>query len=104
MKKVMAEMYQALDGTLFTLPSAARQHEVDTLTAGVRVVEARVTRKVAKLYALYLMSEESGAPFPGKECWHFGRCEVELLLDLIYGHRSDGRPVDVNAMVGDIKV
>ena len=62
-----------------------------------------MTRKVAKLYALYLMNE-SGAPFLGKECWHFGRCEVELLLDLIYGHRSDGGPVDVNAMIGKIKV
>ena len=27
-----------------------------------------------------------------------------VLLDLVYGHRSDGRPVDVNAMVGDIKI
>ena len=70
---------------------------------GVRVVEAQVTRKVAKLYAMYLMNE-SGAPFPGKACCHFGRCEIEQLLDLIYGHRSDGGPVDVNAMIGEIKV
>ncbi len=103
MKKVMAEMYQTLDGMLFDSPAAARQHEIDVFNAGVRVVEARVTRKVAKLYALYLM-EELGAPFPGKECWHFGKCEVELLLDLIYGHRRDGTPVDVNAVIGEIKV
>ena len=104
MKKVMAEMYQALDGMLFDSPSVARQHEIDLLNAGIRVVEAQVTRKVAKLYALYLMSEESGAQFLKKGCWHFGRCEVEQLLDLIYGHRSDGGPVDVNAMIGEIKV
>ena len=103
MKKVMAEMYQALDGMLFDSPSVARQYEIDLLNAGIRVVEAQVTRKVAKLYTLYLM-EESGAPFPGKECWHFGKCEVELLLDLIYGHRRDGTPVDVNAVIGEIKV
>lgn len=104
MKKVMAEMYQTLDGMLFDSPDAARQYEIDTLRAGVRVVEAQVTRKVAKLYALYLVSEESGAQFLKKGCWHFGRCEVEQLLDLIYGHRSDGGPVDVNAVIGEIKV
>ena len=103
MKKVMAEMYQALDGELFASPNEARQYEIEVFNAGVRVVEAQVTRKVAKLYALYLM-EDSGASFPGKECWHFGNCEVELLLDLIYGHRRDGTPVDVNAMIGEIKV
>lgn len=103
MKKVMAEMYQTLDGMLFDSPSVARQYEIDLFNAGVRVVEAQVTRKVAKLYALHLMNE-SGAPFLGKECWHFGRCEIELLLDLIYGYRSDGGPVDVNAMIGEIKV
>lgn len=96
-------MYQALDGMLFDSPGVARQHEIDVFNAGIRVVEAQVTRKVAKLYALYLMNE-AGSLFSGKECWHFGKCEVELLLDLVYGHRSDGRPVDVNAMVGDIKV
>ena len=104
MKKVMAEMYQTLDGVLFDSPAAARQHEIDVFNAGVRVVEAQVTRKVAKLYALYLLSEESGAQFLKKGCWHFGRCEIEQLLDLIYGHRSDGGPVDVNAVVGEIKV
>lgn len=104
MKKVMAEMYQTLDGMLFDSPGVARQYEIDTLRAGVRVVEARVTRKVAKLYALYLMSEASGAPFAEKECWHFGRCEIEQLLDFIYGHQRDGTPVDVNAMIGEIKV
>ena len=103
MKKVMAEMYQTLDGVLFDSPAAARQHEIDVLSAGVRVVEAQVTRKVAKLYALYLMSEESGAPSAGKGCWHFGKCEVEQLLDLIYGHRGDGGPVDVSAMIEEIK-
>lgn len=103
MKKVMKEMYEALDGTLFTSPSAAKQHEANLALAGVRPTEAQVTRKVAKLYALYLMSEDSGAPFPGKECWHFGKCEIELLLDLIYGRRRDGTPVDVNAMIGEIK-
>ena len=104
MKKVMAEMYQALDGELFASPNEARKHEIKVFNAGGRVVEAQVTRKAAKLYALYLMSEDSGAPFPGKECWHFGRCEVEQLLDLIYGHRRDGTPVDVNAVIGEIKV
>ena len=104
MKKVMAEMYQAIDGKLFASPNEARQYEIEVLKAGVRVVEAQVTRKVAKLYALYLMSEASGAPFLGKECWHFGKCEVELLLDLIYGHRGDGSPVDVSAMIEEIKI
>jgi hypothetical protein len=103
MKKVMAEMYQTLDGMLFDSPSVARQYEIDLFNAGIRVVEAQVTRKVAKLYALYLMSKESGAPFPGKECWHFGRCEVELLLDLVYGHRGDGAPVDVKDLLGEIR-
>ena len=104
MKKVMAEMYQAIDGELFVSPNEARQYEIEVFNAGVRVVEARVTRKVAKLYALYLMSEASGAPFLGKECWHFGKCEVELLLDFIYGHRGDGSPVDVSAMIEEIKI
>ena len=104
MKKVMAGMYQTLDGMLFDSPAVARQYEIDTLRAGVRVVEAQVTRKVAKMYALYLMSAASGALFPGKECRHFGKCEIEQLLDLIYGHRSDGGPVDVKAMIGEIKV
>ena len=103
MKKVMAEMYQTLDGMLFDSPSVARQYEIDLFNAGIRVVEAQVTRKVAKLYALYLMSKESGAPFPGKECWHFGKCEVEQLLDLIYGHRGDGAPVDVKDLLGEIR-
>ena len=102
MKKVMAEMYQTLDGMLFDSPSVARQYEIDLFNAGTRVVEAQVTRKVAKLYALYLMNE-SGAPFLGKECWHFGRCEVELLLDLVYGHRGDGAPVDVKDLLGEIR-
>ena len=104
MKKVMAEMYQTLDGELFASPNEARLYEIGVFKDGVRVVEARVTRKVAKLYALYLMSEASGAPFAEKECWHFGRCEIEQLLDLIYGHRSDGGPVVVHAVVGEIKV
>lgn len=96
-------MYQALDGELFESPAAARQHEIDVLSAGVRVVEAQVTRKVAKLYALYLM-HECGDTFQGKQNWHFGKCEIEQLLDLIYGHRGDGGPVDVSAMIGEIKV
>lgn len=103
MKKVMAEMYQAIDGELFASPNEARQYEIEVFSAGVRVVEARVTRKVAKLYALYLMSEEPGAQFLKKGCWHFGRCEIEQLLDFIYGHRRDGRPVDVKAMIEEIK-
>ena len=103
MKKVMVERYQALDCEMFDSPAAARQHEIDVFNAGVRVVEARVTRKVAKLYALYLM-EAGGRAIEGKAHDHFGRCEVEQLLDLIYGHRSDGGPVDVNAMIGEIKV
>lgn len=103
MKKVKVEMYQALDGELFESPAAARQHEIDVLSAGVMVVGAQVTRKVAKLYTLYLM-EAGGRAIEGKTHDHFGRCEVEQLLDLIYGHRSDGGPVDVNAMIGEIKV
>lgn len=103
MKKVMVERYQALDGEMFDSPAAARQHEIDVFNAGVRVVEARVTRKVAKLYALYLMNE-CGDPFKEKQCWHFGKCEVEQLLDFIYGHQRDGTPVDVNAVIGEIKV
>ena len=103
MKKVMAEMYQTLDGMLFDSPAVARQYEIDTLRAGVRVVEAQITRKVAKLYALYLM-EAGGRAIEGKAHNHFGKCEVELLLDLIYGHRRDGTPVDVNAVIGEIKV
>ena len=104
MKKVMAEMYQAIDGELFVSPNEARQYEIEVFNAGVRVVEARVTRKVAKLYALYLMSEGAGAQFLKKGCWHFGKCEIEQLLDLIYGHRRDGGPVDVNAVIGEIKI
>ena len=104
MKKVMAEMYQTLDGELFASPNEARQYEIEVLKAGVRVVEAQVTRKVAKLYVLYLMSEGAGAQFLKKGCWHFGRCEIEQLLDLIYGHQRDGTPVDVNAMIEEIKV
>lgn len=103
MKKVMVERYQALDGETFDSPAAARQHEIDVFNKGVRVVEARVTRKVAKLYALYLM-EAGGRAIEGKSHDHFGRCEVEQLLDLIYGHQRDGTPVDVNAMIGEIKV
>lgn len=103
MKKVMTEMYQALDGELFASPNEARLYEIGVFKDGVRVVEARVTRKVAKLYALYLM-EAGGRAIEGKAHDHFGRCEVEQLLDLIYGHRSDGGPVDVNAMIGEIKV
>ena len=103
MKKVMAEMYQAIDGELFVSPNEARQYEIEVFNAGVRVVEAQVTRKVAKLYALYLMSEGAGAQFLKKGCWHFGKCEIEQLLDLIYGHRRDGRPVDVSAMIEEIK-
>lgn len=103
MKKVMAERYQALDGKLFDSPAAARQHEIDVFNSGVMVVEARVTRKVAKLYALYLM-EAGGRTIEGKAHDHFGRCEIEQLLDFIYGHRRDGRPVDVKAMVEEIKV
>ena len=103
MKKVMAEMYQTLDGMLFDSPAAARQYEIAVFNAGVRVVEAQVTRKVAKLYALHLM-EAGGRVIEGKAHDHFGRCEVELLLDLIYGHRRDGGPVDVNAVIGEIKV
>ena len=101
MKEVMTKMYEALDGTLFTSPSAAKQHEANLILAGARPTEAQVTRKVAKLYALHLM-KKSGGPFLGKESWHFGKCEIEQLLDLIYGHRRDGRPVDVNAMIGEI--
>ncbi len=103
MKKVMAEMYQALDGMLFDSPDVARQYEIDTLRAGVRVVEAQVTRKVAKLYALYLM-DDCGDQFEGKQHSHFGKCEIEKLLDLIYGHQRDGTPVDAHAMIGEVKV
>lgn len=101
MKKIVAEMYQTLDGKLFDSPDEAKQHEIEVVNAGVRVSEARATRKVAKLYALYLMNE-CGDQFEGKQHWHFGKCEVEQLLDLIYGHRSDGGPVDVNAMIKEI--
>ena len=59
---------------------------------------------MTKLYALYLMSERPGAQVLKKGCWHFGKCEIEQLLDLIYGHRRDGRPVDVNAMIGEVKI
>ena len=103
MKKVMAEMYQTLDGELFVSPNEARQYEIEVLKAGVRVVEAQVTRKVAKLYALYLM-EAGGRAIEGKSHDHFGKCEVEQLLDLIYGHRGDGGPVDVSAMIEEIKI
>ena len=103
MKKVMAEMYQTLDGELFVSPNEARQYEIEVLKAGVRVVEAQVTRKVAKLYALYLM-ETGGRAIEGKSHDHFGKCEVEQLLDLIYGHRGDGGPVDVSAMIEEIKI
>ena len=103
MKKVMAEMYQTLDGELFASPNEARQYEIEVFNAGGRVVEAQVTRKAAKLYALYLM-EAGGRAIEGKAHNHFGKCEVELLLDLIYGHRRDGTPVDVNAVIGEIKV
>ena len=41
MKKVMAEMYQAIDGKLFASPNEARQYEIEVLKAGVRVVEAQ---------------------------------------------------------------
>ena len=102
MKKVMAEMYQTLDGMLFDSPSAARQHEVDTLAAGVRVVEAQVTRNTARVYALWLM-DEGGGTIEGKDKGHFGRCEVERLLDMIYGHRRDGAPVDVKGLLGEIR-
>lgn len=103
MKKVMAEMYQAIDGELFASPNEARLYEIGVFKDGVRVVEARVTRKVAKLYALYLM-EAGGRTIEGKAHDHFGRCEIEQLLDFIYGHRRDGRPVDVKAMIEEIKV
>ena len=103
MKEKIVKMYEALDGALFDSPSAARQHDVDTLTAGVRVVDAQVTRATARVYALWLM-DEGGGVIQGKGAWHFGKCEIEQLLDLIYGHRRDGRPVDVNEMIGDIKV
>jgi len=103
MKEVMTKMYEALDGTLFTSSSAAKQHEANMIVTGVKVVEAQVTRRVAKLYALYLM-ENGGRAIKGKTRDHFGKCEIEQLLDLIYGHRSDGGPVDVNAMIWQVKV
>ena len=103
MKKVMVEMYEALDGTRFASPSAARQRDVDMISAGTRPTGAMVTRAVARTYALWLMGE-GGGTVQGKEAWHFGRCEVEMLLDLIYGHRRDGTPINVPALLGEIKV
>lgn len=102
MKEVMLKMYETLDGAYFTSPSEAKEHEANLILAGVRPTEAEVTRSVAKLYALYLM-KRSGATFQGKKCWHFGKCEIEKLLDLIYGFRRDGTLVSVHDLINEMR-
>lgn len=102
MKEVMTKMYEALDGTLFTSPSAAKQHEANLVLAGVRPIEAQVTRNVARMYVLYLMGA-GGRAIEGKTRDHFGRCEVEKLLDLIYGYRRDGAPVSVIDLINEMR-
>ncbi len=56
--------------------------------AGKRVL---ITRKEAREFAESQMNHETAASNPdGGSLWHYGKCEIEELLDKIYGFNSKG--------------
>jgi hypothetical protein len=58
------------------------------MTTGVKL-----TRKEAKEFAYRQVTGYTD--FPGKNCWHYGKCDIQELLDQIYGVDSKGEEVEI---------
>ena len=49
-----------------------------------------ITREEAEeIIELQLGNEDSDYDVEGNTCWHYGRCELAILLDNIYGVEDD---------------
>ena len=104
MKKVMVEKYEAVDGKLFDSALEADEYEAN-LRYGVCVTQAVVSREVAKLYAIHQMTRNviKNVEKLGTAKRAYGLCEVEELLDLIYGYTRDNKVVKAEDMLKELQ-
>ena len=106
MKKVTVEKYEAVDGRLFDSSLEAKEYEDNSIAYGVGRTDAAVSRELAKMYAIHQMSRDFPTNWDKRAASKrgYGLCEVEELLDFIYGYtRGGGTPVKVEDMVKEIK-
>lgn len=105
MKKVMIEKYEAVDGELFNSALEAEEYEANLLRYGVCITQAVVSRDLAKLYAIHQMTRNTvkNVEKSGTCKRAYGLCEVEELLDLIYGYNRDQKVVKVEYMIEELK-
>ena len=98
MKAVMVKKYETYDGLQFDSADEANRHEADVLCRTDGPHEARVSRATARAFALYMMAVgPTGSHEKSKQ--HFGKCEIEDLLDFIYGYKRDGGPADIQHLL-----
>jgi len=61
----------------------------------VRKVEALLTREQAVDFFLNQLNSTGDTKLAPTSCWHYGKCELYILVDAIYGPNHKG------ALVGD---
>ena len=105
MKKVIVEKYEEVDGKLFDSALEADEYEANLLRYGVCITQAVVSREVAKLYAIHQMTRNviKNVEKLGTAKRAYGLCEVEELLDLIYGYTRNQKVVKVEYMIEELK-
>jgi len=105
MKKVTVEKYEAVDGKLFDSALEAEEYETNLVRYGVCITQAVVSREVAKLYSIHQMSREHPVNGDKRRTSKraYGLCEVEELLDLIYGYTRDQKVVKVEDLIKELK-
>ena len=105
MKKVLVVKYKAVDGKLFDSALEADEYEANLLRYGVCITQAVVSREVAKLYAIHQMTRNviKNVEKLGTAKRAYGLCEVEELLDLIYGYTRNQKVVKVEYMIEELK-
>lgn len=88
MKATPTTLYVAADGTEFRTEDECLEYE--------RIFDLALTlisRAEAWKFAQYQLDDPSHISESAKASWHYGRCEIQQLLDQIYGFDSKGRPV-----------
>lgn len=105
MKKVTVEKYEAVDGKLFDSALEADEYEANLVRYGVCITQAMVSREVAKLYSIHQMERNvvKNVAKQGTSKRAYGLCEVEELLDLIYGYTRDQKVVSVEDMIKELR-
>lgn len=72
---------------------------------GVRITQAAVSRELAKVYAIHQMTRNfsNNVKKQGTAKRAYGLCEVEELLDLIYGCTRDQKVVKAEDMLKELQ-